>query len=499
MILRAVFLLLPLAACLLLTPHAHANSWPLYPDSTSHGISALYGMWLQNPGFEPFMHSGIDIPAPFYTPVYASESGYVKTITTRFDHYSYWRLAISPTAGEEECDAWIYAHILAATVPFEPGDWVNEGDFIGYIVDWPYHPNTSPHLHVSICRYAGTAEEWAAGVEDWLYVANPLDYLPLDNDTLPPVLENAYGSQLLAFCGNDNSIYFNEGDPVSGNVDIIARAYDRHNWLGLESVPYSVEYKIDGPSSVPWTMSACFTDPIGLFDELYKYALVVYKDDETCDSYIDENDRNSFYFVLTNTDGDTLVEQSDADLSWITGDFNNGDYQISVRIRDKSGNEDIDSMTVTVENYFDLTGSFDMSDGKPYRGIISIASMAETDTSEADGSFAMAQVPGGPQQLRAARLGYAEKDTTIIMNQTKHLDLVLEPCPYLRGDPNDDGNLNVGDAVFIINYVFKGGSAPDPTNAGDANCDGSVNVGDAVFMINYVFKGGLAPCPDCLY
>jgi hypothetical protein len=32
---------------------------------------------------------------------------------------------------------------------------------------------------------------------------------------------------------------------------------------------------------------------------------------------------------------------------------------------------------------------------------------------------------------------------------------------------------------------------------GDVNCDGTANVGDAVFLINYVFKGGYDPCdPD---
>lgn len=32
---------------------------------------------------------------------------------------------------------------------------------------------------------------------------------------------------------------------------------------------------------------------------------------------------------------------------------------------------------------------------------------------------------------------------------------------------------------------------------GDSNCDGGVNVGDAVYIINYVFKGGDAPCASC--
>jgi plastocyanin len=81
---------------------------------------------------------------------------------------------------------------------------------------------------------------------------------------------------------------------------------------------------------------------------------------------------------------------------------------------------------------------------------------------------------------------------------------ISTPPSYLCGDANSDSNVNVSDAVQIINYVFIGGAAPDPLAAGDANCDGNVNVSDAVWVINYVFIGGNAPCdtdgddvPDC--
>jgi sugar lactone lactonase YvrE len=66
--------------------------------------------------------------------------------------------------------------------------------------------------------------------------------------------------------------------------------------------------------------------------------------------------------------------------------------------------------------------------------------------------------------------------------------------PYICGNANADGQVDVADAVFLIYYIFKGGAAPDPIYAGDANCDGDVNVGDAVHIINYVFKGGNPPC-----
>ncbi|MCP4568571.1 MAG: S8 family serine peptidase [FCB group bacterium] len=63
----------------------------------------------------------------------------------------------------------------------------------------------------------------------------------------------------------------------------------------------------------------------------------------------------------------------------------------------------------------------------------------------------------------------------------------------MRGDANADGSLNVGDPVFIINNVFKGGPLPDPFGAGDVNVDDEINVGDVVYLINYIFKNGPPP------
>ncbi len=70
-------------------------------------------------------------------------------------------------------------------------------------------------------------------------------------------------------------------------------------------------------------------------------------------------------------------------------------------------------------------------------------------------------------------------------------DVVL---PYVCGDANGDGDINVADGVYIINYVFKSGPAPEPLEAGDANCDGDNNIADGVYIINYVFKSGPEPC-----
>jgi hypothetical protein len=66
---------------------------------------------------------------------------------------------------------------------------------------------------------------------------------------------------------------------------------------------------------------------------------------------------------------------------------------------------------------------------------------------------------------------------------------------FLRGDANHDGVINLGDAIYILNYLFKHGPAPIPMDAGDANCNGATELGDAIYILNYLFKHG--PPPGC--
>ncbi len=70
----------------------------------------------------------------------------------------------------------------------------------------------------------------------------------------------------------------------------------------------------------------------------------------------------------------------------------------------------------------------------------------------------------------------------------------FEYFEYICGDANGDLVVNVGDVVFLISYIFKGGPAPDPLESGEVNLDGGVNVGDAVYLIAYIFSGGPPPC-----
>ncbi len=63
----------------------------------------------------------------------------------------------------------------------------------------------------------------------------------------------------------------------------------------------------------------------------------------------------------------------------------------------------------------------------------------------------------------------------------------------LCGDANGDQVVDIADVMFLINYLFIGGSAPDPLWVGDASGDGGVDVADVMYLINYLFIGGLPP------
>jgi hypothetical protein len=69
---------------------------------------------------------------------------------------------------------------------------------------------------------------------------------------------------------------------------------------------------------------------------------------------------------------------------------------------------------------------------------------------------------------------------------------------YLCGDADGSGQVDLSDVVYLVNYIFGGGPAPEPIETGDVDCNGRVNLSDAVYLINYVFLyGAPAPCEAC--
>ena len=471
----AVSVMLALSASM-----AAAIDWPIDPPNVSHAIGNSYGEY-QNYGTGSYLHPGIDILSPAGTPVYAVKAGYVKAVlTTSADLH--WRVAVGDSAGAATCDGWLYAHLDPMTIAVNVGDTIAAGQYLGDLVYWPiadFH-----HLHFVKIRNTGVT--WNS---DWQFIGNALDELNVIDDPTAPTFELAEGTQLFAFCQNEEVSYFAPGEPLAGDVDIICRAVDRINstW---RVTPYKLEYKIEGDSSIPWTTSVIFTG----FLDWDNNVNVVYQNDVHLNCQGDYDNR-IFYFNLTNTDGDGIIEASDRPLSWQTAYFHNGEYAIYARATDRYGNATVASMSATVYNLFSLTGVVSCSDGNPDSAgaIVTVVSDNLADTTDSEGGYTIPAVGGGSQAIQYRRLGYETFDTTVTMSRHRQVNIVLQLAAFILGDANFDGTINVGDPVYLVTYIFKNGPTPVPYASGDANSDGSINIGDAVFLINYIFHSGPPP------
>jgi hypothetical protein len=77
------------------------------------------------------------------------------------------------------------------------------------------------------------------------------------------------------------------------------------------------------------------------------------------------------------------------------------------------------------------------------------------------------------------------------------LDSIGLTCCILPGDANDDGAVNISDAIYLNNYWSGGGPPPPCLTAGDVNNDCRINVADVVFLVNYVFSKPGWQYPKC--
>jgi hypothetical protein len=74
----------------------------------------------------------------------------------------------------------------------------------------------------------------------------------------------------------------------------------------------------------------------------------------------------------------------------------------------------------------------------------------------------------------------------------------LKICTSRYGDANSDGKVTVGDVVYLVSYLFKGGPPPCALSSGDTNGDCTITVGDVVYLVSYLFKFGPTPKAGCV-
>ncbi len=64
---------------------------------------------------------------------------------------------------------------------------------------------------------------------------------------------------------------------------------------------------------------------------------------------------------------------------------------------------------------------------------------------------------------------------------------------FLRGDATSNGGIDIADAVFVLGYLFSGGTDPVCPDAADAEDSGAIDIADAVYILSYLFADGPVP------
>ncbi|MBI4584966.1 MAG: DNRLRE domain-containing protein [Planctomycetes bacterium] len=66
---------------------------------------------------------------------------------------------------------------------------------------------------------------------------------------------------------------------------------------------------------------------------------------------------------------------------------------------------------------------------------------------------------------------------------------------YRRGDFNDDGGIDITDAIEILTFLFLSATKPSCLKAADVNDDDNADVSDPIVLLGYLFLGSKEPAP----
>ncbi len=309
-----------------------------FPVGNSYGEIQQYGT-------SPYLHPGVDFLGEDYQEVYAVHDGFVKAVLTTGGP-QYWRVAIANEDVSTETEGYLYAHLNEDSIVHTVGDSVSSGDLLGTLYPWSWYDFT--HIH-----FARLQDEGAQWFGTWWTIDNPHIDVTNIQDTIPPTFENAINEELFAF-RTDGGTYLDPTD-LSGEFDIIAKCHDIENsaWrIDVWDISFSLHPAGDPDSTVYQQFSFAYDMPLDRYFSNYWTDIVlytIYSRDATCYS-IGNYEEREYYHIITNSNGDSLITEEDADEIFDSTQFPDGYYYFKVAARDASLNATADSMLVYFNN-----------------------------------------------------------------------------------------------------------------------------------------------------
>ncbi len=200
---------------------------------------------------------------------------------------------------------------------------------------------------------------------------------------------------------------------------------------------------------------------------------------------------------------------------WLSGEFiiptdlSFGDHTVAVRAQDNFGNWGIAK-----------SRSFKVWEFNPYKTLIGAEFFADVDPGEGNGTplvavdsvFNESIEDAGLDSVSTAffELGVHQIYVRFRDNYQDSLGFVgwgpadarplqvVDNFGFECGDFSGSNQIDITDAVYLVNYIFAGGPPPADPSGGDIDCSGRTDIGDAVYLINYIFVvGSPEPCAAC--
>ena len=162
-----------------------------------------------------------------------------------------------------------------------------------------------------------------------------------------------------------------------------------------------------------------------------------------------------------------------------------------------------DSIAFSNSNYSHYEHKYGTIDGTDPKAVIGIVNTGENPPSANPARIASAWFSVNP----------STEEQTIVINSTQYGPnefIIASPSPttpyipsisvipgysFECGDANDDGAVNILDAVYLINYKYKEGPEPVIPESSNVNGDTNIDILDIVYLINFLYKEG--PNPEC--
>ena len=341
------------------------DQWPL--NDNSKKISGVYGDYREQDSDDPFLyhiHPSIDIESDENAETISVCDGEIKWKDDTKGYYNYIIIY-----NKDNNLYYYYAHIDKFNSIVVQGDEIEEGDIIAeklsrkpsgenfFHLDFGIH--NIPDLFLEPCK-------------------NPLSVFNY-NDKIEP---SFYDFEIRKKDNNKKKHYFHDmvlgKNKIYGDVELIISVYDK---IGEEEETvasknpgiYSLSYKIMNPPKdslhniFEYQKSFEFKDTLPITRQ---FRDIIYSNDTICQS-----SQHRMYYIVSNTDGDGILEEINGDQYWNTNVkkgfsntsfngsgfpdallnkdayFTDGEYTIEIEAKDEKENSKTFTQKVIIDNF----------------------------------------------------------------------------------------------------------------------------------------------------